>query len=568
MAKARSNVDISATFTELTSGYMELPLAQKIIFPLLIIASVMGIVFISKWANQADYTVLYSDLEQADSAAVVDRLKAMKINYEVRGDGTTIAISPPELVHELRLSLASEGIPSKGTVGFEIFDTNMLGITNFVEKVKWLRAKQGELERTIASIDAVATARVHITQPEKSVFAKDAVVPTASVMLKLRPGGELTVKQVKGIANLVAGSVEGLKPDKVSIVDTYGNLLTPSEEERAEEALGAEATRIEYQREVERGYVQRVEQLLQKILGPGKVIARVTADIDFSSSQREEESYDPGGQVIRSERLIAEGQGEAQRGGVPGVVSNLTNDPNLLAPQEASSENSSRTENVKNYEVSRALTKSSSPRGVLTRLSVAVLVDGTYEEAPAEAMGAEGEGTAPPTEGETVVEKIFRPLSPEMISQIEGLVKSAVGFDQVRGDTITVESISFHQQDDGFEKDLQTKQIQDWVREGVSKGGALLFMLLFFLLVIKPLVRFLITPSEAEIDLQKLLPTGIAELERELDQERAKAVVPSYEPTVDLEQLEEIMAENSRLVKENPQQAALLIRWWLNDGRL
>jgi flagellar M-ring protein FliF len=564
MAKSNSSVDISATFAELTSGYVNLPLAQKIIFPILIVASIMGIIYVSKWANQADYTVLYSDLEAVDSAAVVARLKDLKVNYEVRGDGRTIAISPPELVHELRLSLAAEGIPSKGTVGFEIFDTNMLGVTSFVEKVKWLRARQGELERTISSIDAIATARVHITQPEKSVFAKDAVVPTASVMLKLRVGGELGQKQVKGIANLVAGSVEGMKPENVSIVDTYGNLLTPSEEERAEEALGAEATRIEYQREVERGYVRRVEQLLQKILGPGKVIARVTAEIDFSSSQREEESYDPGGQVIRSERTIAEGTGDSQRGGVPGVVSNLTNDPNLLAPQDNDSGQNKRKESVKNYEVSRAVTRSSSPRGVLTRLSVAVLVDGTYEEIPLTSLDGE-----PAVEGEQQqTEKVFQPLSPEMISQMEGLVKSAVGFDHARGDTITVESISFHEVDRDFEDDLKTKQVQDWVREGVSKGGAILFMLLFFLLVIRPLVKFLITPSEAEIDLQKLLPTGLSELEKELDQERAKAVVPTYEPIVDLERLEEIMAENSQLVKENPQQAALLIRWWLNDGRI
>lgn len=546
-----TSIDPSAILAQLTEGYVKLPLVQKIVFPLLIIGSVTGIIYVSKWANQADYVVLFSDLTATDSAAVVEKLKDRKVKYEVRGTGDTIAISPPEMVHELRISLAGEGVPKGGKVGLEIFDATNLGVTTFQEKIRWLRAIQGELERTIESLDAVGSARVHITQPEKTVFAKQASVPTASVVLRLNIGTPLDKKQIQGIVNLVAGSVEGLESKNVTIVDTQGNLLSGHDEQ--EESLGIEATRLQYQREVEQSYVQRVEQMLEKVLGPGKVIARVTANLDFSVNEREEESYDPTGQVIRSEKSVEEGAGSAQRGGVPGVTANLTNDPNLLNPPGTGLENSSRKENLKNYEVSRAVSKVSSPRGKLTRLSVAVLVDGTYEAAPGAAANAPKE---------------FKALESDVITRIEALVKSAVGFDNDRGDTLTVENIAFHLPDNKYEAEMADKAKWDMIFNVVFRAGPVLFVMLFFLLVVRPLVRFLVTPTEAEVDLTRLLPTGIDELEKELEAERQKANIPAFEPTVNLEQLEELMSENSKLVKENPQQAALLIRYWLNDGRL
>ncbi len=552
-----TTIDPSAVLTQLTEGYLKLPLVQKIIFPLIIIGSVAGIIFVSKWANQPDYVVLYSDLQPTDSAAVVEKLKGQKIKYEIRGDGSSIAISPPEMVHELRMSLAAEGVPKGGTVGFELFDTTSLGTTTFVEKLKFIRALQGELERTITSLESIASARVHITQPEKTVFAKNAAKPTASVMLRMRAGGEVDKKQIKGIQNLVAGSVEGLAKDQVTIIDVLGNLLTSNED--GQDMMSIEATRLQYQQEIERGYIQRVEQMLQKVLGPGKVIARVTAEMDFSSTEREEESYDPSGQVIRSERFMDEGSGSSQRGGVPGVVSNVSDDPKLLAPKGTGDETSSHREHVKNYEVSRAITKSSLPRGKLVRLSVAVLVDGTYDAAPV-AAGATASLVEP--------KKIFKPLESETINRIESVVKSAVGYDNARGDMITVENIPFFSADEAATKEMDKKATFDLIFTGVSKAVPILFVLLFFFVIVRPLVRFLVTPTEAEVDLSRLLPTGIRELEAELEQERARPQLPSFEPSVDMEQLEELMAENSRIVKENPHQAALLIRYWLNDGRL
>ena len=193
-------------------------------------------------------------------------------------------------------------------------------------------------------------------------------------------------------------------------------------------------------------------------------------------------------------------------------------------------------------------------------MSVAVLVDGQHNKVAPPADGVAAEGSEGASE--------YSPLEPEMLAQIESLAKSAVGFDPSRGDALTVENIPFHTPDDAFADLMEEKASQDMLYQILSKGVPLAFVIFFFLIIVKPLVKFLTTPTEAEVDLHRLLPTGLEELEQELDKERARAQVPQYEPAVDLAQLEDLMGENKRFVKENPQQAALLIRYWLNDGRL
>lgn len=548
-----ASLDPSAILGQLTNSYLKLPLIQRIIFPFLIVASVVGIVYASRWSSQADYVVLFSDLSAQDSSAVIAKLKEKKIQYQIRSDGSSIAISPPELVHETRIELSGEGVPKGGVVGLEIFETANLGTTTFQEKIKFQRAIQGELERTISAIRGVSGARVHVAQPEKSVFSKLGSQATASVMLKVDPSAELSKKQIQGITNLVAGSIEGLKAENVTIVDAVGNLLTVTEAD-GENSLEGEATRLSYQREIEKGYIQRVEQMLIKILGPGKAIARVTADLDFSQVEREEESFDPSGQVVRSQRTIEEGMaGSAQRGGIPGVVSNLANDPSLLSAPNSGQGSGARKEDVKNFEVSRAVSKTSMPRGKVSKISVAVLVDGTYEAAQGAAADAP---------------KVFKALDEETLERIESVVKSAVGYDSVRGDNISVQNIAFNSADPTLGNAMDNKAQVDWIFNSIYRAGPVLFILLFFMLIVKPLVRFLVTPTEAEMDLNRLLPTGVKELEQELAAERSKVSIPEDEPAVNMEQLEELIASNSRQVKENPQQAALLIRYWLNDGRI
>lgn len=579
-------LDPRAILTQLFEKFLKLPLAHKVLVPVLVVFPVWALIYVSKMATQPDYTVLYSDLSPADAGAVVERLKDMKAAYKV--EGNTVSVSPPELVHELRISLAAEGVPKTGTVGFELFDGTNFATTTMGEMVKKQRALQGELERTIMSLDSVLSARVHISQPERTIFAKQAQDPSASVLLKLRSGGELDKKQIRGIANFVANGVEGLKAEDVTIIDVYGNLLTPKDDEGDE--LGADATRLTYTKEVEKSYAQRIESMLAKVLGPGKVVARVTADLDFSSNEREEESYDPGGQVIRSERSIEEGAAGTARGGVPGVAANLSNDPNLLSPPSGT-ESNTRREAVKNFEVSRAIIKSSQAKGKLLRLSAAVLVDGKYEDAPLVSTG----GVVADAAAAVAPAKVFKSLTPEMLAQVEGVVKSAIGFDATRGDVVTVENIPFFQPDENLSDELaKAAEMNAWYRYG-ALSVPILALLIFGFFVLRPMMKFLTSNPEAEIDITRLLPQGMqvsapgsglgglssvgaagiagssegfATPAQVAAAAAAAKGLPDLRGSVDMEQLGEIMSESSRLVKENPAQAALLIRYWLNEGHL
>jgi flagellar M-ring protein FliF len=284
---------------------------------------------------------------------------------------------------------------------------------------------------------------------------------------------------------------------------------------------------------------------------------------------------------MRSERSIEEGSGTEQRGGIPGVVSNLSNDPKALAQQEGATEQNSRRESVKNFEISRAVTRSAQARGKVVRLSTAVLVDGKVAETPE----IDGEGK---TTGKT--NKSYEALTPEMLSQVESIVKSAVGFDSTRGDVVTVENVPFFAPDESLQAELAKAYQTD---QYLKFGGMMVpvfALALFVLFVLRPLVKFLTTTSKQEYDLSRLLPNELINADQPAAGQMAKLDAPEseeqgaaqtkgsaeekksglsdIEPAIDIEQFEEVLAENQRLVKENPQQAALLIRYWLNDGRI
>ncbi|MCC6933486.1 MAG: flagellar M-ring protein FliF [Deltaproteobacteria bacterium] len=547
--------DIGAIFSQIVSMYMRMPLAQKIALPFLIAGSVFAITFVSRWASRPDYALLFSGLQESDAASVVQYLKDKKIGFQLRDNGSAVEITPPDKVNEIRLDLASSGLPKGGNVGYEIFKDNALGRTAFAEKTMYIQALQGELERTIQSIGAIKNVRVHITKPERSVYTTKDVLPTASVLISLKPGSELTPLQIKGISNLVSNAVERLTPENVTIVDTAGNLL--NEKKDAEALGGADVTRIDYQRKMESTYERRIESMLSEILGAGKAIARVTADLNFSKFEKEEEVFDPAGKVTRSERSVSEKAGLTAEGGQPGVVSNLTNQPGMLNAPDSAKNSNVRAESVTNYEVSRSVSRTTTQLGKINRLSVAVLVDGQY-------LGASG------VEEEGAAENEYKPLTLEMMKQIDNLVKQAVGYDSSRGDVISVENIRFHAPDQSLEKVMSAANSNQMLYSVGSWALPLVLIVLFFTVIVRPMIRFLLNPTEAEVDLSRLLPAGIEELEAELEGERKRmTVLPEIEngPVIDIEELEGLLAENSRMVRENPQQAALLIRYWLNEGR-
>ena len=266
-----------------------------------------------------EYNVLYSNLSAEDSGAVIEKLKEMKVAYSV--NGTTISV-PTDKVHETRMELAGEGLPQGGGVGFEIFDKTSFGVTDFVQKVNYKRALQGELARTISQIKEVEAARVHLALPEKGVFLDEQKKARASIILKLKPGKTLSQGQVSAIVHLAANSFDNLRPEDVAVVDTTGKMWTKGSEE--ESATHLSASELEYKRSLERDLETRVQTMIEKAVGPNKVVARVSAEVDNKRIERTEETYNPDGQVVRSEHRNKENSvGGVASLGVPGGLSNL-----------------------------------------------------------------------------------------------------------------------------------------------------------------------------------------------------------------------------------------------------
>lgn len=526
----------------ITNFYTKQSTAQKIALSLFIAASLGVIIFVSNWATRPEYGVLFANLEENDAVGIVEYLTDRKINFKESNDGGTILVTPKESVYDIRMKLSSSGLPRAGSKGVELLDSSSLTPSSIMENIKALVARQGELERTIQAIDAVKNVRVHITNPERSSTIKKDVLPTASVLLRLKVGAEITTSQVKAITHLVAASIEGLLPENITVMDTKGTLLS---NQSGDGDFSADAVvGLDRQRNIENSYAKRIESMISEILGSGKVIARVTADIDYNKFEKEEELYDPAGSVARSEKVIednAVGKGLDSKG----VVSNARKN------KEAAAAGLYR-ETAKNFEISRAVNRTASAAGKIQRLSVAVLVDGQYVKTSAKEKDKNGV---------TKEQILYRPLSSEMIRKIDNLVKQSVGFDSTRGDVITIENIQFLN-DDSLEQQF-AEDTPTTLDKYLPFALPALFIILFFFLL-KPMIKFLVTPSPSGVDITKLLPEGLQELAAEIEAERGKTVSEK----IHLEELAGLIAANSNIVKQNPQRAALLIRYWLNEGRL
>jgi flagellar M-ring protein FliF len=403
---------------QLRDFFLALPPARRISFLVLTAAVVGTPIALAWWVGRPQYQVLYANLGPADAGAVVEYLKNEHIAYRIEGDGSAIAV-PAVKVYEARLALAASGVPRGGGVGFEIFDKQTLGMTDFVQRLNYQRALQGELARTIAELDVVEAARVHLALPERSLFVAEERRPSASVVLKLRPGRALSPEQVGGVVHLVAASVEGLKPADVTVVDVEGQVLT-HETDEANRPMGQGM--LTRQRDLERDYGERIESMLERVLGPGHALARVTLQLDLSQVEKTEESFDPDRVAVRSEKRSKETSASgAAASGVPGVSTTLTNEP--APPAAESGPTSEREDSALSYEISRVTSRRVDAMGGIEKLSVAVMLDGTYQ----------GEGEA----------RVFVPRPAEEIERYTDLIKRAVGFNESRGDEISVASVPF-----------------------------------------------------------------------------------------------------------------------------
>lgn len=506
-------------------------LGKKIAALLIIAGSIAGLTIFTLWANKQEMSVLYSNLSAEDAAAVIAKLKEQKIPYEIGEMGASILV-PSDKVHELRLHLAGQGLPQGGGVGFEIFDRTTMGMTDFVQKLNYKRALQGELARTIGQLSEVEKARVHLVIPEKSIFAANQERARASVALKLKGGKQLSERQVQGIVHLISSSVEGLTPQDITIVDIHGQILTRV---TSDSSLGQLTnSQMEHQKQFEKDLEGKVQTMLERIIGQERVVARVSADLEFKQVEKTEERFDPDTQVARSEQRSKEKSSGATTNpsGVPGPASNIPG-AEIAGTQNQGSSNSSNSDRESetiNYEISKTVSRIIEPVGAVRKLSVAVLVDGSYDATKNE-------------KGE--LSRKYIPRSAEEMKKIEEIVKKTVGYSATREDQVEVVNIPFENVSVPEEEmvNIKNRNLNEWL-PFVKYGVAAVGFILVFLFIVRPLMKGLTPSFERQLMIPNALPTPIKEFE--------VAELPLRDKVLEM-------------TKQNPQQTALLVKKWLKE---
>lgn len=495
-------------------------------------------------------TQLYSDLTLEDSSAIVNQLESLAIPYQLKLDGATILI-PKAQVARVRMQLAEAGLPTGGSLGYEIFDrSDTLGATSFVQNINHLRAMEGELARTIRSLDRILAARVHLVIPERQLFQRDKRPPSASIAVKVR--GSLGPGEIRAIQHLVATAVDGLSPDRVSLVDEAGRLLASGADSDDE---GVVASNLQERVvAVEARLRNQVEEILNSVVGPGRARVRVAAEVDFNRTTETIETFDPEGQVVRSTQTKEE---ESLSSRPKDAVTVGEQIPNAQDNGGAGVEqdNSSLTEEIVNFEISKSTKTEIVEAGRIKRLSVAVLVDGVY---------------APNADGDVV----YEPRAQETLDRIALLVRSAVGFDQNRGDVVEVVNLQFARPP-AEDLSADTGGLFDFSQDDLLRFAelAVLFLisLLLLLFVVRPLVRRIVTPQEEAPQELVIGPDGTLVAETEVP-----ADAQDEDDEFRIEWLEEAKAQGAlqassiakvgSMIEEHPTEAVTIVRGWLDEA--
>ena len=408
---------------QLLKIWTSLSLGQQIslvLVPVLVLAAGFGL---SKWKHDSDFRVLYSSLAPEDASAVTQKIREAGIEYRLDETGSTVSV-PSARLAEARLALAGAGLPRTGRIGFELFDRNNLGASDFAEQVNYRRALEGELERTVATLSEVDQARIHITFAKESVFLDTRQPSKATVVLRLKRSSQLPQASVNAIASLVASAVEGLGPEAVAIIDANGHLLNRPRATGDSDAQLAE-TNLDYRRQMETEFLTKINAALGPLLGPERFRASVNVDCDFSSSEQNEEIVDADKSALLTSQTTEESSGGSNAGGTPGTASNLPR-PATARAGGASGGLLRRTENA-SYQPSRTVKRTVLPKGSIRRISTAILVDQTFR----------WEGTG------AKAKKIVTPPSAETLKGVHDIIAGITGFTEQRGDQITVETLPF-----------------------------------------------------------------------------------------------------------------------------
>ncbi len=456
----------------------------------IVLGLLMFFVFLSMRISTPEMNLLYADLSSTDSGAVAAKLEETDIAYEISTDGSRIMV-PGDQVGRARMLLAEAGLPNGGSLGYEIFDEQSgFGTTNFVQNINQIRALEGELSRTISSLESIRSARVHIVLPQRELFSRDTRSSSASVFLGIQSGSTAQRQQILAIQSLVASAVSNLKASNVSIIDSNGNLLAKGGEEDGDlMSLKAEDLRRDYEKRLQ----NKIEDQVSRVVGYGKVTAIVTAEMNFDQISTNEELYNPEGQVLRSSQTTQEESSETEPAG--NEVSVGTNLPgiggDLLSDQGPTAE-SNRTEEVTNYEISKTVRNTIQQSGKVEQLSVSVLVDGRYI--------TDEEGT-----------RTYEPRPDAEMEQITALVRTAIGLNEDRGDTIEVANLQFAQ------IDTNEEITDDRMLFGFEKGDLIdaaeilvvaIMIILVVLLVLQPMVSKLMsvdTGAKSSMGLDEML---------------------------------------------------------------
>lgn len=495
-------------------------------------------------------SVLFSNLTANDAARVSERLGEMQIPYETDPTGTAILV-PESRVHEIRMTLAASGLPGANGVGFEIFDEQVFGESEFSEQVKYERAMRGELSRTISSLAGVEQAQVNLVLPERSLFRSDTEQASASVVLHLRPGWQLSEEQAGGIIHLVASSVRGLAASNVIVVDGEGRRVAGTgqdgETEQATESLS-------YRRELEREKERTAQRLLDETMGIGRAQVRVAADVSFTREERTEERYLPDEVAPRSFQIEEERDGAdtATTAGVPGAASNLPGGP--AAEAGGGADSTRRRSETRNFEISKTVRHAVTPVGRVERLNVAVVVDGTWE----------GEGE----------ERTFTPLPDEELDRIERIVASTVGLNSERGDRITVACMPFAGTPEASIDPTEADVLWPYYRYFPLAEKVFLGLLALIGLLLAR--RWWKRRSKAKVERERQLlelasanqnpavptPVTVRELEQRIGQQGRNMQIVSASKDGSAEEIQLLAAD---LAAEDPMRAARVVRGWLQE---
>jgi flagellar M-ring protein FliF len=406
---------------------------KRLTFIILSILTVILAVVIFGQIARSNYQVLYRNLESQEAGQIVDQLREQKISYRISQGGTEILV-PESKLNDVRLSLASQGYPKSGVVGYEIFDQTNLGMTEFLQKVNYRRALEGELTKTISSLREVKSARVHLVIPEQRLFKEDEKEPTASVVLYLNRGMPLAQRQIEGVAYLVSSSVEGLPPENVTILDASGKLL--SDRRQTDQLAKLSSNQLDMKKNAETYLQEKAQSMLDGVVGTNRSIVRVSVDLNFDQLEQTSESYNPDSVVIRSEEITEENESQSDSG-----------DPN----KKKDSSGAKKT-TVRNYEVNKKLEHIVNQVGNIKQLRVSISVDGTYTMV----KGADGK-----------MQRQYTPRSQEELDKLLALVRGAVGFTEPRGDIIEVANLPFETYQDNWEEEQKIKRdetLQYWLK--------------------------------------------------------------------------------------------------------